>query len=60
MTYGQIYDEFCEKFPNMDVENYRPADPMYIHQLLRGIPYAIIVWLKDGSRIIYISEQGEE
>ena len=60
MTYGQIYDEFREKFPNMDVENYRPADPMYIPQLLRGIPYTIIVWLKDGSRIIYTSEKGDE
>ena len=58
-TYGDIYNEFCNKFPNAEVEDYRPADPMYIPQLLRGIPYAILVWLKDGSKIVYISESEE-
>lgn len=42
-TYGDIYNEFCDKFPNADVEDYRPAVPMHISQLLVGIPYAIIV-----------------
>ena len=55
-TYEDIYNEFCNKFPNVEVEDYRPADPMYIPQLLRGIPYAILVWLKDGSKVVYMSE----
>lgn len=56
MTYGDIYNEFRKKFPNVEVEDYRPAVEMHIPQLSRGIPYAIIVWLKDGSKVIYIAE----
>ncbi len=55
-TYGDIYNEFLAKFPNSKIEDYRPADPMFIPQLLRGIPNAIIVWLNDGSKVIYIAE----
>ena len=56
MTYGDIYDDFCKKFPNVETKDYRPADPMFVPQLMRGIPYAIIVWLKDGSKVVYIAE----
>lgn len=56
MTYEDIYDEFCKKFLNAEVEDYRPAVEIHIPQLARGIPNAIIVWLKDGSKIIYIAE----
>lgn len=56
-TYGDIYNEFCEKFPNAEVEDYRPAVEMHVPQLRNGIPCAIIVWLKDGSKIIYISKE---
>jgi hypothetical protein len=56
ITYEDIYNEFCDKFPNAEVEDYRPADPMYIPQLLRGIPNAIVVWLKDGSKVVYIAK----
>jgi len=60
MTYGDIYNEFCKKFSNAEVEDYRPAVEMYIPQLVRGIPNAIIVWLKDGSKIIYIAKGCEK
>lgn len=56
MTYEEIYEEFCNKFPNAEIEDYRPADPMFIPQLLRGIPNAIIVWFKDKSKVVYIAE----
>lgn len=56
MTYEDIYNEFCEKFPNANAEDYRPADPMFIPQLKGGIPNAIIVWLKDKSKVVYIAE----
>lgn len=59
MTYGNIYNEFLKKFPNVEVEDYRPAVEMHIPQLSRGIPNAIIVWLKDGSKVIYITESEE-
>lgn len=59
MTFENIYNEFCKKFPNAEVEDYRPAASLFIPQLAEPIPYSIIVWLKDGSEIIYIAK-GEE
>ena len=58
-TYGDIYDEFCDKFPLAEVEDYRPAVEMHVPQLSKGIPNAIIVWLKDGTKVIYIAESEE-
>lgn len=58
MTYEEIYEEFCNKFPNAEIEDYRPADPMFVPQLMRGIPNAIIVWFKDGSKVVYIARSG--
>lgn len=55
-TYEDIYNEFCDKFTLAEVEDYRPAVPMHIPQLMRGIPNAIIVWLKDGTKVIYMTE----
>jgi hypothetical protein len=60
VSYGDIYDEFCAKFPNSHAEDYRPAEPLYIPQLMRGIPNGIVVWLKDGSKIIYIAESEDK
>ena len=59
MTYGEIIDEFREKFPNMAVNDIRPATEFYVPELLgcKMIPNAIVVWLNDRSRIIYISEK---
>jgi len=59
-TFGDIYDEFCNKFPNAEVEDYRPADPMFVPQLMRGIPNAIIVWLKGGCKVIYVAESEDK
>lgn len=59
-TYGDIYNEFCDKFPNVEVEDFRPVDPMYLPQLSRGIPYAILVWLKDGSKVVYMSKSEDK
>lgn len=59
-TYENIYDEFCRKFPNAEIEDYRPASPIHIPQLLKDIPNAIIVWLKDGSKVVYITESEGE
>lgn len=56
MTYGEIYEEFCNKFPNAEVNDYRPAAPLYVDELNTSIQNAIVVWLKDGSKIIYVSE----
>lgn len=54
-TYGDLYKEFLEKFEStVGVEDYRPCVEMY------GVPNidsAIVMWLKDGTRVIYISNQ---
>lgn len=57
MTYGDIITEFAQKFPNLDYEDIRPCNEFY------GVPtinYAIVVWLKDKSKIIYISDKARE
>lgn len=59
MTYGDIYYQFCKKFPNSEVSDFRPAIPTYMPSLENGIPNAIIVWLKDGSKVVYIAESEE-
>lgn len=55
-VYNDIYDEFCKKFPLAEVLDYRPAVEMHIPQIKGGIPNAIVVWLNDGSTVIYIAE----
>lgn len=55
-TYCDIYNEFLKKFPNAEVLDYRPAVEMHVPQLSKAIPNAIVIWLKDGSEVIYISE----
>lgn len=59
MTYGDIYYQFCKKFPNAEVNDFRPAIPMFLPSLAKPIPNAIIVWLKDGSKVVYIAESEE-
>ena len=61
-TYGDIYDKALNVL-NLDVSNvedYRPADPMFIPQLMRGISMGIIIWLKTGEKVVFIDcEDGE-
>ena len=60
MTYGEIFEQFCKKFDlSVQVEDYRPAFGLYIDGLddCTNIPNAIVVWLKDGAKIIYIAER---
>ena len=59
MTYGDIYYQFCKKFPGAEVSDFRPAVPQFLPNIVKPIPYAIIVWLKDGSKVVYIAESEE-
>ena len=59
-TYDAIYDEFRKKFPLAEVLDYRPAVELHIPQIKGCIPNAIVVWLNDGSIIIYIAESEEK
>lgn len=55
ITWGDIYNEFVskcgEKIKNQ-IDDYRPAVAAYL-DIPTDIPMAIIVWLKDGTKIIY-------
>ena len=59
-TYEDIYNEFLAKFPDSKAKDYRPADPMFISELYQAIPNAIIVWLTNGSSVIYIAKSEDE
>ena len=54
MTYGEIYKQFLKE-TCMDlsiVDDYRPCCEMFD---VPNIPNAIIIWLKDGGKLIYIA-----
>lgn len=67
-TYADIYKEFwnkmgwTEKQKNELVRNYRPAVRPYIDFIHNSdgtniyIDNAIVVWLKDGSIMIYVGK----
>ena len=62
MTYGEIYNQALEELclsPGK-VEDYRPAVEMHIKQLKEPIPNGIIIWLKNGDKIIYVADSEEE
>lgn len=52
-TYGEIYKEFLEKFNITGIKDYRNCHEMYG---VPTIPNGIVVWMNDGSKIIYIPE----
>lgn len=56
MTYEEIYNKALCKLclECKEVEDYRPASKLFIPELKRDIPNAIIIWLKDGSKLIYM------
>ena len=61
MTYQDIFEEACRKFNlHGKVKDYRPAVELYIPQLKEksGIPGGIIIWLTDGTKMIYINDIG--
>lgn len=62
MTYADILTEFISKFPNVEIDDYRPAWGLYIDGMddCERIPNAIVVWLKDGSQVVYMSNEAKE
>lgn len=53
-TYGDIFEEFLTEthIDRQCIENYRPCCEMFD---VPNITNAIVVWLRNGSKIIYIS-----
>lgn len=62
MTYEEIYNQALQKLClyTGDVEDYRPAVPMHIEQLKEPIPNGIIIWLKNGDKLIYVADSQKE
>ena len=58
MTYGEIFNEFLEKtkIPRGLIGDYRPCCDLYD---VPNLPNAIVIWLRDESKLIYISNKKE-
>ena len=52
VTYGDIYSQFLEstKIDKSIVEDWRPCFPPYYDIVVN---MAIVVWLKDGNKLVY-------
>lgn len=52
MKFKDIYDEFLQTFNLADdlVDDYRPFDPSFVGWTE---PKAIVVWMKNGSKVVY-------
>lgn len=55
LTYGDLREEAGKRISG-EIIDYRPASGIFIPGMdeTEEIPRAIICWLKDGSRMIYI------
>lgn len=56
MTYGELYKEFKSKVQLKDVD-WRPCSEMFG---VPNVPNAILVYLDDGSKVIYIGAEKPE
>lgn len=58
MTINDIYQEAIKELhlKYEEVEDFRPASPLYITELSKQIPAGIIIWLKSGNKLIYICD----
>lgn len=56
MTYGEIFKEFLAKtkIDGTMINDYRPCVEMYD---VPNIDNAIVIWLTDGGKMIYIHKQ---
>lgn len=59
MTYEELYEKaLCKlSLKCSDVEDYRPCSEMFISELKRQIPNAIIIWLRTGEKVIFIDKK---
>lgn len=73
-TYGELYKEFLDKMRWVSqekeelVDDFRPAESPYIDDLFGVVQFVdlnlfikngIVVWLKDGSTIIYVGKENK-
>ena len=55
MTYGDIFQEFLTetRIDRQNIEDYQPCCEMFD---VPNISNAIVVWLRNGAKIIYVSK----
>lgn len=61
-TYNNLYEKALREL-NLNVneiDDYRPADPLYIPELKQLILAGIIIWMKNGTKIIYIDSDYDQ
>ena len=56
MTWGDLYKQFCKKFPKSKAIDYRP----FVEGLLPTRRPGIIVWLENGDVLVYIPKPEKE
>ena len=63
MTYRQIFTQFLDqtKIDGSTILDFRMADQLYVPEIapVNYIPNAIVVWLNNGSKLIYIAKEDE-
>lgn len=66
MTYGEIYEKAVKVIGRENVSDYRPAvyegrlNGMYDFPHNINIPNTIMIWLKNGDRIVYTAVEPRE
>lgn len=60
MTFTDILNEFIEytSINSEVIDDWRPANKLFTGGY--DIPFSIIIWLKNGSKIIYYSQNCED
>lgn len=51
MTYQNIYNQFRLNNPEIEIIDYRPCCELYD---VPNLDNAIVMWLRNGTKIIYI------
>ena len=66
MTYGEIFERAVSIIGRENVNDYRPAvyegrlNGMFDFPYNTDIPNAIMIWLKNGDRIVYRAVEPKE
>ena len=59
LNYINIYKEAYSHIYNCWIKDWRPADKLYTG-LSENIPNAVLLYLDNGDRVIYIKEERED
>lgn len=59
MTYEELYKKALRRLriKDSDVQDYRPVCKLYIPEITKTMPNAIIIWFKTGEKIIFIDKK---